>query len=221
MTDTVSSTTAANFIAGEWGPSRSGNTDERRNPGGPSEVAGDFPSSGAEDLADAVDAAQHAARGWARLPAARRGAILTRAAEVIEERAEEIARDMTREMGKPLRESRGEALRAATILRFFGGEGWRPLGQIYAQSASGATVYTRRRPLGIVGLITPWNFPAAIPAWKTAPALAYGNTVVLKLAQDAPLTGLHLARAFQRVRRWPPRVCRISCVGGWAAGGAP
>src|ERR1700741_1360939 len=132
MTDTVSSTTAANFIAGEWGPSRSGNTDERRNPGGPSEVVGEFPSSGAEDLADAVDAAQHAARGWARLPAARRGAILTRAAEVIEERAEEIARDMTREMGKPLRESRGEALRAATILRFFGGEGWRPLGQIYA-----------------------------------------------------------------------------------------
>jgi aldehyde dehydrogenase (NAD+) len=90
-----------------------------------------------------------------------------------------------------------EAARAAAILRFFSGEGWRPLGQVYEQSLTGAPVLTRRRPLGVVGLITPWNFPAAIPAWKTAPALAYGNTVVLKLAQDAPLTGLHLARAFE------------------------
>ena len=105
---------------------------------------------------------------------------------------------MTREMGKPLRESRMEAGRAAAIFRFFSGEGWRPLGQLYQQSLTGATVYTRRRPLGVVGLITPWNFPAAIPAWKTAPALAYGNTVVLKLSQDAPLTGLHLARALQQ-----------------------
>ena len=104
---------------------------------------------------------------------------------------------MTREMGKPLRESRLEAARAAQILRFFAGEGWRPVGQMYEQSLTGATVYTRRRPLGVVGLITPWNFPAAIPAWKTAPALAYGNTVVLKLAQDSPLTGLHLARALE------------------------
>jgi aldehyde dehydrogenase (NAD+) len=116
---------------------------------------------------------------------------------VIEARVEEIAQDMTREMGKPLRESRMEAARAAAIFRFFSGEGWRPLGQVYEQSATGAAVYTRRRPLGVVGLITPWNFPAAIPAWKTAPALAYGNSVVLKLAQDAPLTGLHLARALQ------------------------
>jgi aldehyde dehydrogenase (NAD+) len=100
-------------------------------------------------------------------------------------------------MGKPLRESRLEAARAAQILRFFAGEGWRPIGQMYEQSLTGSTVYTRRRALGVVGLITPWNFPAAIPAWKAAPALAYGNTVVLKLAQDAPLTGLHLVRAFE------------------------
>src|ERR1700751_1023553 len=138
MTDTVSSTTAANFIAGEWRPSRSGNTYERHSPWRPSEVVGEFPSSSAEDVHDAVDAADQAAKQWAKLPAARRGAILTRAAELIEARVDEIARDMTREMGKPLRESRGEAARAAQILRFFGGEGWREVGTMFEQSATGA-----------------------------------------------------------------------------------
>ena len=118
-----------------------------------------------------------------------------RAAEVIDARVEEIAADMTLEMGKPLREARLEAARAATIFRFFAGEAWRPKGELFEQSATGSTLYTLRRPLGVVGLITPWNFPAAIPAWKLAPALVYGNTIVLKLAQEAPLTGLHLAAA--------------------------
>jgi acyl-CoA reductase-like NAD-dependent aldehyde dehydrogenase len=188
----------ANFIAGAWSASASGRTYERHNPWRPAEVVGEFPRSGGEDVAAAVQAAEAAWPRWSRLPAAKRGAFLARAADLIEARVEEIARDMTREMGKPLRESRLEAGRAAAILRFFSGEGWRPVGQVFEQSATAATVYTRRRPVGIVGLITPWNFPAAIPAWKTAPALAYGNTVVLKLAQDAPLTGLHLARALEQ-----------------------
>jgi alpha-ketoglutaric semialdehyde dehydrogenase len=196
MSETIATTGAANFIAGEWTPSRSGRTYERSNPWRPDELVGEFPSSDADDVAAAVTAADEARPGWAKLPAAKRGAFLSGAADAIEGRVEEIAQDMTREMGKPLRESRMEAARAAAIFRFFSGEGWRPLGQLYEQSATGAPVYTRRRPLGVVGLITPWNFPAAIPAWKTAPALAYGNTVVMKLAQDAPLTGLHLARAF-------------------------
>jgi aldehyde dehydrogenase (NAD+) len=196
MSQTVPATGAANFIAGEWRPSSSGRTYDRHNPWRPAEVVGEFPSSGVDDVAAAVQAAERAWPAWAAFPAARRGAFLARAAELIEARVEEIAQDMTREMGKPLRESRLEAARTAAILRFFSGEGHRALGQVFEQSASGATVYTRRRPLGVVGLITPWNFPAAIPAWKTAPALAYGNTVVLKLAQDAPLTGLHLAEAF-------------------------
>jgi aldehyde dehydrogenase (NAD+) len=197
MPDTATAVGAANFIAGEWTPSRSGRTYERPNPWRPDEIVGEFPSSSAEDVDAAVAAAQEARAPWARLPAATRGAFLATAAAVLESRVEDIAQDMTREMGKPLRESRMESARAAAILRFFSGEGWRPLGQVYEQSLTGAPVHTRRRPLGVVGLITPWNFPAAIPAWKTAPALAYGNTVVLKLAQDAPLTGLHLARAFQ------------------------
>jgi alpha-ketoglutaric semialdehyde dehydrogenase len=197
MSETLAAPAAANFIAGAWSPSHSGRTYERCNPWRPSETVGEFPSSGTDDVAAAIDAAEAAWPEWSGLPAARRGAILARGADAIEARAEEIAHDMTREMGKPLREARMEAARAAVIFRFFSGEGWRPLGEVFEQSATGAFVYTRRRSLGVVGLITPWNFPAAIPAWKTAPALAYGNTVVLKLAQDAPLTGLHLAHALQ------------------------
>jgi alpha-ketoglutaric semialdehyde dehydrogenase len=197
MPDTLAVRAAANFIAGAWAPSRTGRTYERANPWRPDEIVGEFPSSGADDVNAAVAAAEAAWPAWAKLPAAKRGAFLAGAADALEARVEEIAQDMTREMGKPLRESRMEAARAAAIFRFFSGEGWRPLGQIYEQSLTGAPVHTRRRALGVVGLITPWNFPAAIPAWKTGPALAYGNTVVLKLAQDAPLTGLHLARAFQ------------------------
>ncbi len=197
MSETIAAPRAANFVAGQWTQSHDGATYERRNPWRPSEVVGEFPSSGAQDVDAAVGAAAAAWPGWSALPAARRGTILARAADVIEARVEEIAQEMTREMGKPLREARAEAGRAATILRFFSGEGWRPLGQVFEQSATGSTVYTRRRPLGVVGLITPWNFPAAIPAWKLAPALAYGNTVVLKPARDSPLTGLHIARALE------------------------
>ncbi len=197
MSDTITAPGAANFVGGRWTASRGGRTYERHNPWRPSEVVGEFPSSTAEDVDAAVAAASDAFPEWAGLPAAKRGAILARAAAAIESRVEDIAQDMTREMGKPLRESRLEAARAAQIFRFFAGEGWRPVGEMFEQSATGSTVFTRRRPLGVVGLITPWNFPAAIPAWKTAPALAYGNTVVLKLAQDAPLTGLHLARALE------------------------
>jgi acyl-CoA reductase-like NAD-dependent aldehyde dehydrogenase len=217
MADTITAAAPTNFIAGEWVPSRTGDTYERSNPWRPDEVIGAFPSSGADDVAAAVDAAAAAQRAWGRLPAAARGAYLSRAADAIEATQEEIAQDMTREMGKPLRESRGEAGRAAAILRYFAGEGLRPVGQLFEQSTSGALVYTRRRPVGVVGLITPWNFPIAIPTWKTAPALAYGNTVVMKLAQDAPLTGLHLARAFERAGL-PEGVLNIVVGRGGAAG---
>jgi aldehyde dehydrogenase (NAD+) len=219
MADTVAAAPAANFIGGRWEPSRDGATYERRNPWRPDDIVGEFPSSTAADVTAAVDAAAAARRAWARLPAAARGAYLAKAADAIEAAQEEIAQDMTREMGKPLRESRGEAGRAAAILRFFAGEGLRPIGQLFEQSATGALVYTRRRPVGVVGLITPWNFPIAIPTWKTAPALAYGNTVVMKLAQDAPLTGLHLARAFERAGL-PEGVFNV-VIGRGAAAGEP
>jgi aldehyde dehydrogenase (NAD+) len=217
LSDTIKGAPAANFIGGEWKPSHSGSMYVRHNPWRPSEVVGEFPSSDADDVAAAVAAAHDARRGWAKLSAAARGAYLSKAADAIEARAEEIAQDMTREMGKPLRESRGEAARAAAIVRFFAGEGLRPVGKLFEQSASGALVYTRRRPVGVVGLITPWNFPLAIPTWKTAPALAYGNTVVMKLAQDSPLTGLHLAAAFEQAGL-PPGVLNVIVGRGSAAG---
>ena len=185
----------ANYVGGSWSPARSGRTYEKRNPARPSEIVGEFPASGEEDVNDAVEAAANAFPAWSALPAAGRAAVLMGAADAVEARVEDMAADMTREMGKPLREARMESARAAAIFRFFAGEAWRPKGELYEQSATGSTVYTLRRPLGVVGLITPWNFPAAIPAWKLAPALVYGNTVVLKLAQEAPLTGLHLAAA--------------------------
>jgi acyl-CoA reductase-like NAD-dependent aldehyde dehydrogenase len=185
----------ANYVGGEWAPARNGRTYQKHNPANPSEIVGDFPSSGEEDVAVSVEAAAEAFPGWADTPAAGRAAVLMRAADAIEARVEDMAADMTREMGKPLREARMESARTAAIFRYFAGEASRPKGELYEQAATGSALYTLRRPLGVVGLITPWNFPAAIPAWKMAPALIYGNSVVLKPAQEAPLTSLHLAAA--------------------------
>jgi alpha-ketoglutaric semialdehyde dehydrogenase len=187
----------ANFVSGEWRPSRSGATYEKRGPWRPSEIVGEFPRSDAEDVTDAVAAANEAFPAWSRLAAAARGEVLRTAADAVDRRVEQIAQDMTLEMGKPIREARMEAARMAQILRFFAGEGLRETGERYEQAATGSVVYTMRRPLGVVALITPWNFPAAIPAWKAAPALVYGNTVVMKLAQESPLTGLHLAACLE------------------------
>lgn len=187
----------ANLIGGEWLPARSGETYLKRGPHRPSEPIGSFPSSAAEDVDLAVEAAKQAFAGWARLPGSQRAATLVRTAEALEARQEQVARDMTAEMGKPLREARLEAARAALILRFFAGEAFRPTGEMYEASAPGGLLYTVRRPVGTVGLIAPWNFPIAIPTWKAAPALVFGNTVVLKLALESPLTGLHLAECFQ------------------------
>jgi alpha-ketoglutaric semialdehyde dehydrogenase len=209
----------ANFIGGEWSESRTGRTYEKRNPARPSELIGEFPASGAEDVEAAVTAASEAFASWSALPMAQRAAVLTSAAAAVEARVEDIAIDMTLEMGKPLRESRLEAARAAAIFRYFAGEAWRPVGELYEQSANGQPLYTLRRPLGVVALITPWNFPCAIPAWKSAPALIYGNTVVLKLAQEAPVTGLHLAACLEE-GGLPPGVLNV-VIGRGAEVGTP
>ena len=209
----------ANFVGGEWLPSRSGETYEKRSPAHPSEPIGEFPASGAEDVEAAVAAAAGAFPAWSGMPMAARGAVLTKAAAAIEARVEDMAQDMTLEMGKPLREARMEAARTAAIFRYFAGEAWRPVGELYEQSLNGQPVHTLRRPLGVVGLVTPWNFPAAIPAWKSAPALIYGNTVVMKLPQEAPLTGLHLAAALEE-GGLPPGVLNI-VIGRGAAVGTP
>ncbi len=196
MAETLTRAPARNYVGGEWRESASGETYEKRNPWRPSQVVGVYPASDAEDARAAIEAARAAFPSWAALPAAQRAAFFGKAAAAIEARAERIAQDMTAEMGKPLRESRLEALRAAVILRYAAGEAWRPIGEMYEPSVPNQRLYTLRRPLGVVGLITPWNFPIAIPVWKLAPALMYGNTVVLKLGYEAPRTGLHVAECF-------------------------
>jgi aldehyde dehydrogenase (NAD+) len=194
--DAPSLSAGRNYVDGAWVPASSGETYTKVNPMRPSETVGEFSSSSEADAAAAVAAAEAAFAGWAALPMARRAAYLNAAASVLEARAEQVARDMSTEMGKPLREARGEAARAGQILRFAASEAFRSVGEHFEQAATGAQVSTRRRPVGVVALITPWNFPMAIPIWKLAPALIYGNTVVLKLAYEAPRTGLHIAEAF-------------------------
>ncbi len=208
-----------NYVAGEWVGAGSGDTYEKANPWRPSTTVGAFASSGEDDAAAAVDAAAGAFAAWSTLPLAARGAYLTAAAASLERRADEIARDMSTEMGKPLREARGETLRAAQILRYSASEAYRPVGEHFEQSLTGNPVSTRRRPVGVVGLITPWNFPIAIPVWKLAPALMYGNTVVLKLAYEAPLTGLHVAEAFAEADL-PAGVLNVITGRGSTAGAA-
>jgi aldehyde dehydrogenase (NAD+) len=192
VTEAATAARFANYFGGEWRPSTDGATYATRNPMRPAEVVAEFPLSGEADVRDAVAAAAGAFPAWSSLSAPERGAFLARAADALERRVDEVALGMVREMGKPVREARAETLRSVEILRFFSGEGWRPLGERYDTALAGTALYTLRRPLGPVGLIAPWNFPVAIPAWKSAPALVFGNTVVLKPAEESPRTALHL-----------------------------
>ena len=184
-----------NFIGGQWVGARSGATFENRNPADTDELIGLFAKSDRDDTREAIAAAAAAQPAWAAMPAPKRGEVLYRAANLLEARADQVAREMTREEGKTLPEARGEVGRAINILRYFGGEGARLGGQHAPSERDRVFIQTRRRPLGVVGLITPWNFPIAIPAWKTAPALIAGNAVVLKPSDLAPLCSLRMVEA--------------------------
>ena len=184
--------TCKDLIGGRWVESSDQSGFETRNPADPDEVLAVFPAATAQDTAQAVAAAAEAFPAWRATPAPARGAILFRAAELLTDRLEDVARTLTREEGKTLAESRGEVLRARDILRYFGGEGWRAGGDVLPPNAPDGMLFSRREPLGVVAAITPWNFPIAIPAWKLAPALVYGNTVVFKPASPTPLTALRL-----------------------------
>ena len=182
-----------NFIGGEWRPSVSGETFENTNPARQSELVGRFQRSVAADVDHAIRAAEAALPAWRALPAPARGDIILRAALLLEERREELARQMTREMGKPLKETLGDIQTAIDFGKFVAGEGRRPEGETVPSALPDKVCMTIRQPLGVVGIITPWNFPIAIPAWKTFPALLAGNTVVLKPASDTPLSAVNLA----------------------------
>lgn len=183
---------ARHLIGGEWlgDPVR-----ERRNPAHPEEVAALAPVGTREDADLAIAAAVEAQPAWASVPVPQRGAILMRAAEILRSQSGEAAADLVREEGKTVAEAAGEVARAVGVLQFFGSLGWAADGTTYPSSIPGTTVVTSRAPLGVVGLITPWNFPIAIPCWKAAPALLSGNAVVLKPAELTPMSATRLASA--------------------------
>jgi len=168
---------------------------ERRNPADSDDIVSRFPAGEAADVNRAVEAARDSLAKWSRTPAPERAAVLTRAAAILESRVTQVSRDLTREEGKTIAESTGEVRRAVDILRYYGGEGWRLSSEMVPSSAANQILYTKREPVGVVGVITPWNFPIAIPTWKLAPALVSGNTVVFKPASLTPLTAHHLLRA--------------------------
>jgi acyl-CoA reductase-like NAD-dependent aldehyde dehydrogenase len=187
--------TYGNFIAGEWVHSSSGKVFDSINPANTEELVARYQSSEAVDVQNAFDVAQKAQAAWAAVPAPNRGIVLMRAAELLEKRAESVAADMTREEGKTLPEAKGEVGRAVNIFRYFGGEGARFSGETVPSERDGVFAYTFRKPLGVASLLTPWNFPVAIPAWKIAPALICGNTVVIKPASLAPLCTVRIIEA--------------------------
>lgn len=185
----------ANFVAGRWAPAASGATFERRNPADARELVGRFPLSDASDVAAAVSAAERAFESWRAVPLPKRGAILAAAGQIMSRRAEELAQALTWEEGKTLAESRQEVGRAIGYLEYMAGEG-RRLGAETLPSETGGLNYVTRKPLGVVALITPWNFPVNIPTTKAAPAMLAGNTVVLKPSELSPLTAVLIAEIF-------------------------
>jgi acyl-CoA reductase-like NAD-dependent aldehyde dehydrogenase len=184
-----------NYIGGEWRESVSGETFLSTNPAHPGEALGRFQKSTAADVDAAIAAAEAALPAWRTMPAPARGEIILRAALLLEERLEDLARLMTREMGKVLKEARGDIQTAVDFGKYVAGEGRRAEGETVPSALPDKMCLTIRQPLGVVGIITPWNFPMAIPAWKTFPALVAGNTVVLKPASDTPLLATTLVQA--------------------------
>src|SRR5712692_364442 len=183
-----------NFINGEWVESRSGKAYENRNPANTDELIGIFVSSTDEDVNAAVDAAKAAYKTWRLVPAPKRAEILFRAAELLVQRKEEFSKDMTREMGKVLAETRGDVQEAIDMTYYMAGEGRRLFGQTTPSELPDKFAMSVRQSIGTCGLITPWNFPMAIPSWKIMPALISGNTVVLKPAEDTPLSSYNLVQ---------------------------
>src|SRR3970040_1432449 len=184
-----------NFINGEWVESRSGKSMENRNPANTGELIGMFPLATEDDVNAAVDAAHEAYKSWRLVPAPKRAEILFRAAEILVRRKEDLARDMTQEMGKVLKETRGDVQEAIDMTYYMAGEGRRQFGQTTPSELPNKFAMSVRQPMGVCALITPWNFPMAIPSWKLMPALICGNTVVFKPATDTPLSAYNLVKA--------------------------
>ncbi len=206
-----------NYINGRSVASNSGRTMERRNPANLDEVVAVVPLSTREEVREAIAAAKAAFPGWRDMPAPARGKIIAKAAALLTEQKDEVARLLTLEEGKIFKESLVEVQRAINIVEFMSGEGRRLGGQTLPSELPKTFAYTIKQPLGVVGAITPWNFPVAIPFWKAAPALITGNTMVLKPAELTPLTALKMAEIFTQAGL-PPGVLNVVLGAGEDAG---
>jgi len=187
-----------NYIGGRWVPAKGGKTFPNVNPADKKELIGLFPESGPEDVDRAVEAAEGAFPEWRLIPPPRRGEIILEAGLLLKEHKEELARLMTREMGKVLRETRGDVQEAIDMALYAAGEGRRLFGQTTTSELQNKFAMSIRMPVGVSGLITPWNFPMAIPSWKIFPALVCGNTLVFKPAEDTPLSALKFVEILEK-----------------------
>jgi aldehyde dehydrogenase (NAD+) len=210
-------TTLKNWIGGRWSEPHSGAWLERHNPADARELVARVPASDAQDAEAALAAAAAAFPGWRATPAPRRAEILFRAAQLLVERKEAYAVTMTREMGKVLEETRGDVQEAIDMLYFMAGEGRRLYGQTTPSELANKVCMTTRAPLGVAALITPWNFPMAIPSWKLAPCLLCGNTAVLKPADDTPLSAMNFVQTLSDAGL-PPGVVNVVFGRGPEAG---
>ncbi len=206
-----------NYIDGKWVHSRTGKTNENRNPADDSEVVGTFQASSEEDVDAAVDAARRAYRSWRLVPAPRRAEYLYALGAILKERKEQYAKDMTREMGKVIAETRGDVQEGIDTAYLAGGEGRRLFGDAVPCELPNKAGWSERHPIGVAGLITPWNFPMAIPTWKLFPALVCGNTAVIKPASDTPLSVVNLVKACEDAGI-PPGVVNLVTGDGRSVG---
>lgn len=190
--------TYKNYIGGEWVKSSSGEYFENLNPADTSDVVGRFPKSNAEDVNNAVAAAKDAAKKWRRTPAPKRAEILFKLGEILRDNKETFTREMTREMGKVLKEAGGDVQEAIDCTYYTAGEGRRLHGFTTKAEMPNKYAMCERQPVGLCGLITPFNFPMAIPSWKLIPALVCGNTVVMKSGEDVPLSTINLVKACEQ-----------------------
>jgi alpha-ketoglutaric semialdehyde dehydrogenase len=210
--------TYQNFIGGDWVPARAGKTFQNTNPADARETVAEYPLSGKDDALAAIAAAKQAFPGWAAATSVARGRVLSKTSQILESRKPELAELLTREEGKTLAEATGEVQRAVDIFRFFGGLSYTLGGQTIPHDLPNQLLYTRREPLGVVALITPWNFPIAIPAWKLVPALLCGNAVILKPASQAPAMSIEIAKALAEAGL-PKGVLNVVVGEGRAVGG--
>ena len=213
------SDTYKNFIDGKWVDAKSGETFANINPANKEDIIGQFPASGEEDMNEAVTAARNAWDGWRKTPAPERGQIIAKAHNIMIERKEEISKLMTREMGKVLMETKGDYQEGVDTAFYMAGEGRRLFGQTSPSELRNKFAMSIRIPMGVAGVISPWNFPMAIPCWKIMPALICGDTVVFKPASDAPATAAKLVEIFEAAGL-PKGVVNLVSGAGSKAGNA-